>query len=144
MPSLTTTMLLAGPLGQDPMTGTPPMSGDGMGTPLTADPADVPAGAAPSSGVFGNQFFLIILLAMGAMIVFSMLGQRREKKKKQSMLDAIGKHDMVQTIGGVIGSVVEIKSDRVIVKVDESSNTRITFSRSAIQQVMSGDGEPSG
>ena len=53
------------------------------------------------------------------------------------MLNAIRKHDRVQTIGGLIGSVVEIKTDTVILKVDESSNTRITFSRSSIQQVIS-------
>ncbi len=42
----------------------------------------------------------------------------------------------MQTIGGVIGSVVEVKPDYVVLKVDESSNTRITFSRSAIQQIL--------
>jgi preprotein translocase subunit YajC len=52
------------------------------------------------------------------------------------MVSAIKKHDRVQTIGGVIGSVVEIKPDYVVLKVDESSNTRITFARSAVQQVL--------
>ena len=37
--------------------------------------------------------------------------------------------------------VVEIKNDRVILKVDEASNTRMTFARSAVQQVLSGDAE---
>jgi len=38
--------------------------------------------------------------------------------------------------GGIIGSVVELKPRTVVLKVDESSNTRITFSRDAIQQVL--------
>ena len=56
-------------------------------------------------------------------------------------LRALGRlgHDTVQTIGGVIGSIVEVKNDSVVLKVDESSNTRITFSRSAIQQVLNSD-----
>ena len=55
------------------------------------------------------------------------------------MLNAIKKHDKVQTIGGVLGAVVEIKPDTVVLKVDESSNTRITFARSSIQQVLTSD-----
>jgi len=60
------------------------------------------------------------------------------------MISAIKKHDRVQTIGGVIGSVVEVKPDYIVLKVDESSNTRITFSRSAIAQVLTAAPEPAG
>ena len=56
-------------------------------------------------------------------------------------MSAIKKHDRVQTIGGVIGAIVEVKPDEVVLKVDESSNTRITFARSAIQQVLAASGE---
>jgi preprotein translocase subunit YajC len=92
-------------------------------------------GAAPAGGP--DQIFLILLLVVGGMILFSILGQRRDRKKRESMLSTIKKHDRVQTIGGVIGSVVEAKPDFVVLKVDESSNTRITFARSAVQQVLS-------
>lgn len=81
-------------------------------------------------------FFYIIMFAFLAMIIFSILGNRRERKKKEQMIAAVKKHDKVQTIGGVIGSIVELKPDFVVLKVDESSNTRITFARSAIQQVI--------
>ncbi len=47
----------------------------------------------------------------------------------------------MQTVGGVIGAIVEIKPDFVVLKVDESSNTRITFARSSVQQVLSSQGE---
>src|SRR5215510_10739875 len=91
---------------------------------------------APGSQPFGSQFIIMIGLLMLLMIVFSMSGTRREKKKREALLNAIKKHDRVQTIGGVIGSVVEIKPEYVVLKVDESSNTRITFARSAIQQIL--------
>ena len=55
------------------------------------------------------------------------------------MLGGIKKHDRVRTIGGVLGSVVELKPDTVVLKVDESSNIRMTFSRDAIQQVVEVD-----
>lgn len=93
-----------------------------------------PAGSAPSP--FGGNFFLLMILLLGAMILFSIMGQRRERKKREAMLSAVRKHDRVQTIGGVIGSVVEVKPDYVVLKVDEASNTRLTFARSAVQQVL--------
>lgn len=94
-----------------------------------------PGGAAPAP--MGGQFLTMALLMLGALVLFAMLGSRRDKKKKEALLNSIKKHDKVQTIGGVIGSVVEIKSNTVVLKVDESSNTRMTFARSAIQQVLS-------
>jgi preprotein translocase subunit YajC len=42
----------------------------------------------------------------------------------------------VQTIGGVIGTIVEVKDAEVVVKIDETTNTKIRFARSAIQQVL--------
>lgn len=123
----------------------PPKPGEGAtpagGTAVPGAPAGAPGtpgaggSAAPSGGP--DQIFLILLLVVGGMILFSILGQRRDRKKRDSMLSAIKKHDRVQTIGGVIGSVVEVKPDYVVLKVDETSNTRITFARSAVQQVLS-------
>ncbi|HRP61841.1 MAG TPA: preprotein translocase subunit YajC [Phycisphaerales bacterium] len=79
---------------------------------------------------------MIVFLMIGVMIIFSIMGTRRERKKREAMINSIKKHDKVQTIGGVIGSIVELKPDFVVLKVDESSNTRITFARSAIQQII--------
>jgi preprotein translocase subunit YajC len=88
--------------------------------------------------------FLILMLMVVGLIVMSSMGQRRDRKKREAMISAIKKHDRVQTIGGVIGSVVEIKPEYVVLKVDESSNTRITFSRSAIAQVLTSAPESAG
>ena len=78
----------------------------------------------------------MLLLFLVMMILFTVLGQRRDKKKRQVMLGAVKKHDRVQTVGGVIGSIVEVKPDTIVLKVDESTNTRITFARSSIQHVL--------
>ena len=51
--------------------------------------------------------------------------------------------DEIQTIGGIIGKVVDPKEDRVLVKVDESSNTKIWFARSAIATVTAEDSKVS-
>lgn len=94
--------------------------------------------AAPGMADGANLFMLIIPLLV-LMVVFSLFSQRREKKRRAQMLGGMKKHDKVRTIGGVIGAVVEVKPDTVVLKVDESSNTRMTFSRDAIQQIIDVD-----
>ena len=48
----------------------------------------------------------------------------------------MAKHDRVQTIGGIIGSVVEVKPDTVVLQIDDASKIRMTFSRTAISTVL--------
>ncbi len=87
-------------------------------------------------GLFNSGFMVVLVMMFLAMIIFSFMGQRRDRKKREAMISAVKKHDKVQTVGGLIGSVVEVKSDTIVLKVDESANTRITFARSSIQQVL--------
>ena len=114
----------------------PPPPGGGQS--LTgATPAGGPAaGGAQRSDPFGGMFFPLLLVLLITMIAFTVLGQRRDRKKRKTLLESIRKHDRVQTVGGVIGSVVEVNSETVVLKVDETANTRITFARTAIQQVL--------
>lgn len=120
----------------------PALPGEAAPATTGADGTTGPAGtnggtAPPRSG--SPDFMLIMVLIVGVFIVMSLFGSRKTKKKRENMLSGIKKHDTVQTVGGVIGSIVEVKNDQVVLKVDESSNTRITFARSAIQQVLNGE-----
>jgi len=105
------------------------------------DPSAPGGGGGGGRSAFGPEFLFIMLGLLAVMIIMSVSGQRRERKKRQAILGSIQKHDKVQTVGGVIGSIVEIKPDFVVLKVDEASNTRITFARSSIQQVISSAGQ---
>ena len=87
-----------------------------------------------SEGPFSGFFPMLMLLLVG-MIVFSFFGGRKQKKKRAAMIDSLQKRDQVLTRGGVFGTIVDIKPDRVVLKVDESSNTRITVLRDSIEQV---------
>jgi preprotein translocase subunit YajC len=128
-----------------PATGGAAVQGSTASPPTasTATPGTGGGTAAPRpGGLFDPQFLLLIMALVLGLIVMSSMGQRRDRKKREAMISAIKKHDRVQTIGGVIGSVVEVKPDYIVLKVDESSNTRITFSRSAIAQVLTAAPEP--
>ncbi len=82
--------------------------------------------------------------AIGAVLLLfifmSSRSQRRERKKQQSMLDALKKGDKVQSVGGIIGTIVDIREDEIMVKVDENANTRLRFARSAIKNVLESKG----
>ena len=79
---------------------------------------------------------LFILPVLVLMVVFPAIAQRKEKKRRETLLSAVKKHDRVLTSGGTIGSVIETTADTVVLKVDENSNVRMTFSRSAVQQIL--------
>lgn len=76
--------------------------------------------------------FAIILILW----IFMFRSKRREDSKKKVLLSAIKRGDRVQTIGGILGKVVEVEKEKILLKVDESSNTKIWFSRNAIFRVV--------
>lgn len=118
----------------------PPVAGDTAAPATSGGAQPIGGSGAPQQGqpqgLFGGGFLFMLLGLMVFMIVMSSMGQRKEKKKRQELLNSLGKHDRVQTAGGVIGTIVELRDQEVVVKVDESTNTKIRFSRSAIQQVL--------
>ncbi|MEX0886967.1 MAG: preprotein translocase subunit YajC [Phycisphaeraceae bacterium] len=79
---------------------------------------------------------VIFFLLMVVLLIFMMGGQRREKKRRTAMLQALDKGDKIQTVGGILGTIVEVRDDEIVVKVDENTNTRLRLSRSAIQSVL--------
>jgi preprotein translocase subunit YajC len=128
-------------LAQDGSAGQPgTVTGESGSTSGNGGTGGTSGGGATSGSPFNPTFLFLMLGLLVLMIVFSTMGPRREKKRREAMLSTIAKHDRVQTVGGVIGSIVEVKPDSVVLKVDESSNTRITFAKSAIQQVLSSAG----
>jgi len=106
---------------------------------LTSILAQAPHAAPPPPG---KLTFLFPAL-MVAMLVFFMLSARsqrkREKKEKDDMHAHLARNDRVLTLGGIIGTIVGVKEDEVVLKVDESTNTKMTFIKSAVQRVLNDD-----
>ena len=76
---------------------------------------------------------LVMLLAMFALMYFVLFrGPKKKQQEHKKMLDSLEKNDRVCTIGGILGTVVEVKGDEVVLKVDDSNNTRIRVRTSAI------------
>jgi preprotein translocase subunit YajC len=66
-------------------------------------------------------------------------GPRKKQQQHKQMVQSLAKNDRIQTIGGIIGTVVDIKEDEITLKIDESNNTKIKILRSAIGRNMSKD-----
>lgn len=110
-------------------------------TPFAASLAQASQPAKPQpTGI--ESFFLnsgpmtIMLVVLVLMWVFIFSSKRKEDRKKRDLLGNIKRGDEVQTIGGIIGKVVQAEKDKVLLKVDESSNTKIWFARNAIFRVL--------
>ncbi len=114
---------------------------DGAATPLQGQDGSTGAPAGKTPSPFGGIFpFLIIFMLL--IMFLPMLAGRKEKKRKAELLASISKHDRVQTVGGVIGTVVDVRGAEIVLKVDESTNTKIRFARASVQQVLKKAGAP--
>jgi preprotein translocase subunit YajC len=101
-------------------------------TPTTTGPAGAPGG---TQSIFASPLVPLVLVMVVFWFVMSR-GRNKEKQRFQQMLDSLKKNDRVQTIGGIIGTVVDVRDDEVVLKVDEANNVKIRFNRSAIKDVL--------
>jgi len=94
----------------------------------------------------GNAPMWPMLLALFAVFYFFIIRpQQRKQKDTQKMLDSLSKGDRVVTIGGICGTIVNIREkkgessgdDIVVLKVGD--NTKLEMVRSSIAKVVSGN-----
>ena len=96
---------------------------------------DETTGRSPFGGT--QLIFLAMMFVLMYMILFR--GPRKKQQQHKQMVQSLSKNDRIQTIGGIIGTVVDIKEDEITLKIDESNNTKIKILRSAIGRNMSKD-----
>jgi preprotein translocase subunit YajC len=86
----------------------------------------------------GSPYQMLLMFGFIGIIFWFLLLRPKQKEQKQraQMLSGVKKYDKVMTIGGVIGTVMEVRDEEIIVKVDDSTNTRIKFTRGAIQRIL--------
>ena len=100
---------------------------------LAQDAADKPGPA--------RHLWIGILLMIGVFYLVLFRGNPKTRKKRAQMLADLKKNDRILTRGGILGTVVGIKENEVVLKVDETTNTKMTFLKDAIWQVVQDDTE---
>jgi preprotein translocase subunit YajC len=144
---MNSTRILAKADGTDATSGITSGPVTSQGQTSTAAPGDVSADPNAASGTtarkpFGGSSQWIFIGLMFVMMYFILFRAPRKKQQQhKQMVQTLEKNDKVRTIGGIIGTVVDIKGDEVILKVDESNNTKIRVSSSAIGRNLSKDSD---
>ena len=87
--------------------------------------------AAPAAQA-GSQWSMWIMLALIFVVMwfFMIRPQRKQQKELQAFRDSLKKGDKVVTIGGIYGTVCEIKEGSVLIEVD--NNVKIRVSKQAL------------
>jgi len=92
-----------------------------------------PTGTA-TSGSSSLMTFAPLLIMILIFYFLIMRPQSKKQKETKAMLEAVKKGDKVTTIGGIRGTVDNVKDDIVSVRVD--GTTKIDFIKSAISSVV--------
>lgn len=82
----------------------------------------------------GNLIFLVGLVVIMYLLLFR--GPKKKQQEHQKMVAALAKNDRVRTIGGIFGTVLDVRDDEIILKIDESTNTKMRISPSAVATVL--------
>ena len=87
--------------------------------------------AAPAAQQGGGlQMWIFLALIFVVMWFFMIRPQRKQQKELQAFRDGLKKGDKVVTIGGIYGTVCEIKENNVLIEVD--NNVKIRVSKQAL------------
>ena len=87
------------------------------------------AAGAPAQGGGWSMWIMLILIFV-VMWFFMIRPQRKQQKELQAFRDSLKKGDKVVTIGGIYGTVCEIKEESVLIEVD--NNVKIRVSKQAL------------
>ena len=100
---------------------------------LLAEAATDPA--MQEGGVIGMAMTFLPLLAMGVLLYFMMIRPQKKKDKQvKQMLADLKMGDRVTTIGGIHGTIAQIKDDTLVVAVGQDK-VKLVFARWAIRSV---------
>ena len=80
---------------------------------------------------------MIFVMLGGVFLLYIFMGRSKRKQaaKRKEMLSGLKKGAKITTIGGIVGTVVEVRDNEVTVKVDETNNARLKLARWAIRGI---------
>ncbi len=72
--------------------------------------------------------WLMLILIIVVMWFFMIRPQRKQQKELQAFRNALKKGDKVVTVGGIFGTIAEVKDDYLILEVDKDVKIRVAKS----------------
>lgn len=89
---------------------------------LTILQSAAPAAAQGSS----MSMWIMMILIFVVMWFFMIRPQRKQQKELQEFRNSLKKGDKVVTVGGIYGTVVEIKENSLLIEVDRDVKIRVS------------------
>lgn len=83
----------------------------------------------------GSIILLVVMFVLMYFILFR--GPRKQQKEQSKMRQSLEKNDRVQTIGGILGTIIDINDEEITLKIDESNNTKMKIARAAVSKKIS-------
>ena len=75
---------------------------------------------------------MVMLVAMFAILYFMMIRpENKRKKEAEQMRSSVRKGDKITTIGGIVGTVVDVKENNIVVETS-ADQVRIEFAKWAL------------
>lgn len=99
------------------------------------------AGATPT----GGSPWMTIIMLVGMVLIFYFFiirPQKKQEKQTAEMRNSITVGDEIVTIGGIIGTVLIIKADKLMIETG-NDRTKLTILRSSVREVLKADEEES-
>ena len=80
-----------------------------------------------------------LLLGVAVLYFFVFRAKRNQDKARTQTLEKLKPGQRIQTIGGILGTITQVSDKEITVKVDETNNVKIKFTRNAIHRVQEDD-----
>jgi preprotein translocase subunit YajC len=95
------------------------------------------AGAGDRPEAMALQYLPLLAIAAAAYLLL-FRPERERAKKQQELLSGLKKNDRVVTASGICGTVASVdrEADRVTLKIDESTNAKLTVTLSSVARVI--------
>jgi preprotein translocase subunit YajC len=104
----------------------------------TAPSAPAPGPAQPAAPSLFQGMWVPLLLCAVVFYLLVLGPERKQRKKRDEMLNKLSKGDKVMTTGGLYASVVAVQDDVVTLQI--ADGVRARFARSAVQSVVAEEG----
>jgi preprotein translocase subunit YajC len=104
----------------------------------TTTQADPKSAVPPPRNSIKAQWSQIVFIVLLFVLMYFMMfrGPKKRQQQQQQMVQSLKKNDKVQTIGGILGTVLEVNENEITIKIDESNNTKMKVLPSSISKVI--------
>ena len=89
------------------------------------------SGDAANAGLLGGSPIIMIVLMIAIFYFMLIRPENKRKKEAEAMRSSLRNGDSITTIGGVIGTIVDIKEDKIVIETS-ADRVRVEFAKWAV------------